>query len=303
MTRETTAKGWNHTVDQEQRWWNKTQIWFHDHRANTHTQNLPPVYMNNSRAYSWLMNGYGWYDHSGDYFLYQMGLDVQINDAYCAVATAASVLNSFRPLLIDDLPQDPLYDGYPYATQASLLQNGCVNKTVIHHNETYDGLFHTPGGLTLKQVQRLLQCHIPSSWNVTLVHVEASAVGIHDTVRREFKRALTDPNSRVFINYDRQKLDQEGGGHFSPVGSYSEQEDSFLILDVAKYKYPAVWVRTPQLVSAMGSTDNCGIWDYPAAQDLLGPQKPTTAKKYEREMVKLGCEPAFRGYIVVTAGD
>ncbi|KAK1747530.1 hypothetical protein QTG54_001493 [Skeletonema marinoi] len=55
------------------------------------------------------------------------------------------------------------------------------------------------------------------------------------------------------INYHRQGLGQVGGGHFSPLGSYHPPTDSFLIMDVAKYKYPPVWVGAATLFSSLST--------------------------------------------------
>ncbi|MEY2680786.1 MAG: hypothetical protein RL661_1017, partial [Pseudomonadota bacterium] len=42
---------------------------------------------------------------------------------------------------------------------------------------------------------------------------------------------------------------------FSPVAAYDEARDRFLILDVARYKYPPVWVRSEELYAAMQTYD------------------------------------------------
>ena len=48
---------------------------------------------------------------------------------------------------------------------------------------------------------------------------------------------------------------QQIGGHISPLGAYDEKKDRFLILDVARYKYPPVWVKASDLFDAMNTTD------------------------------------------------
>ena len=47
-----------------------------------------------------------------------------------------------------------------------------------------------------------------------------------------------------------------GSGHISPIGSYYPPTDTFLIMDVSKYKYPP----------AMAKNDNSGKQDYSSAQ-------------------------------------
>ena len=67
--------------------------------------------------------------------------------------------------------------------------------------------------------------------------------------------------------------------------------DTLLVMDVAKYKYPPVWIPTPRLYDAMGTTDPCGIWDYPHAQTKLNHQQrlALTPQLYQQAMEKLNC--------------
>ena len=58
------------------------------------------------------------------------------------------------------------------------------------------------------------------------------------------------------MNFLRKALGEERGGYISPLGSYDEKADRFLILDVARYKYPPVWVKTSDLFDAMNTTDS-----------------------------------------------
>jgi hypothetical protein len=51
--------------------------------------------------------------------------------------------------------------------------------------------------------------------------------------------------------------DGEGGGHFSPLAAYHEESDSFLVMDVARYKYPPFWVHADLLCQAMATPDPC----------------------------------------------
>jgi hypothetical protein len=55
----------------------------------------------------------------------------------------------------------------------------------------------------------------------------------------------------VIVNYSRTALGQDGPGHISPLGAYDTDSDRFLILDVSRYKAPAVWVPAEQLFAAM----------------------------------------------------
>ena len=66
---------------------------------------------------------------------------------------------------------------------------------------------------------------------------------------------LSRENHFVIVNYHRKALGQEWGGHISPLAAYDEKADRFLILDVARYKYPPVWVTTSDLFDAMNTPD------------------------------------------------
>ena len=59
----------------------------------------------------------------------------------------------------------------------------------------------------------------------------------------------------VIINYLRMAIGQERGGHISPLAAYEAKTDRFLILDVARYKYPPVWVAASDLFDAMNTPD------------------------------------------------
>ena len=168
-----------------------------------------------------------------DYFLINSGgFDAQINQAYCAVATVATILNSLKyaKRFRDggdlsgwsfDLPIDPRYDPYPYATQQDILTGDCVWNTVIEHGDgsgsesgdvrsgNVDGIFKPPYGLSLEQAGKLLKCHTTAEWEVTVQQVDPSQITL-GKMRYDIKAALVDPDARVMINYDRKGLGQVG---------------------------------------------------------------------------------------------
>ena len=67
---------------------------------------------------------------------------------------------------------------------------------------------------------------------------------------------LGQPNHFVIVNYLRKAIGQEKGGHISPLAAYDGKADRFLILDVARYKYPPVWVKASELFDAMNTQDS-----------------------------------------------
>jgi hypothetical protein len=95
----------------------------------------------------------------------------------------------------------------------------------------------------------------------TLSHQGVKAISIagdtfsEEGLRTLLKKALGDDGQFVLANYFRANLGQVGGGHWSALAAYDAQSDSVLILDVAKYKYPPVWVTIGTLLQAIATID------------------------------------------------
>jgi hypothetical protein len=132
-------------------------------------------------------------------------------------------------------------------------------------------------GMTLDQLVDLLQCH----------PAKAHAVHAADTTLAEFRalaaRNLATPGDYVVVNYDRAGVGQEHMGHISPLGAYDGKADKFLLLDVARYKYPPVWVDAAALFGAMKTDDfvsgkTRGFVEVSAAPSPPGPKGARTAR-------------------------
>jgi len=279
------------------------------------------IYLNRADAYELLLETIPLgsstiSQYSNDFFLLLSGLDVQINAKYCGSATAVAILNSLRYLRSSgnhedgvDIPVDLAYAPYSYATQGDIFDE-CTKTTVISQTNGgvgVNGILTPPYGLNMGQVANLLRCHLNSTddsgggtWDIQSHFIDKTHMTVNK-VKYELRNALSDPNSRVLVNYERDAIGQEGGGHWSPVGSYSEKWDAFLILDVAKYKYPPVWIPAERLFAAMATVDHCGFWDYPNAQQNLNMEERNTPWKQlsASTLTKLGCEKKLRGYITV----
>jgi len=81
---------------------------------------------------------------------------------------------------------------------------------------------------------------------------DASETAFRDVVRRNG----STPGDYLVLNYHREALGQQGGGHFSPVGAYDAASDRLLILDVATFRYPPVWARVADVYAAMNTVDS-----------------------------------------------
>lgn len=266
------------------------------------------VYLNHSHAYQLLLSRdnkavegvASSFPFASHYFLLNQGMEAQINQAYCGVASSVALLNSLRGLV--ELPHNPIYHPYAYATQYDDAFNECTDAHVIHHNATFDGILNAPFGLNLQAAKAFLECHLnDKEWSVEAHHIDPTIMSL-DQMRDLLIRALHDPMaSRVMINYHRATVGQIGGGHFSPLGAYSSSQDAFLVLDVAKYKYPPAWISAAQLYRSMATVDVCGIWKGPAAQAQLPPEllHPNSIDDLAAALERLECQTTHRGFVVV----
>ena len=161
----------------------------------------------------------------------------QKNQAFCGVASLVMVLNSLA------LPAPTTADYAPYTifTQDNVF-NDKTDKIV-----TADTVAH--GGMTVDQLGGLV-----GSFGLSATVTHAS-----DSTEAQFRSAASDYLAQkghfVLVNYLRSTLGQQSGGHISPLAAYDAKTDRFLILDVARYKYPPVWVTTKDLFAAMNTVD------------------------------------------------
>lgn len=161
----------------------------------------------------------------------------QQDQAYCGVATLVMVLNALKV----QAPATPDIEPFRTFTQANVLSNETervLARAVLAEH-----------GMTLDQFGQLL-----TSYAVTAVVVHADQSSLN-RFRRLASRQLAGTDRFVVVNYLRKAIGQEGGGHISPLGAYDAVTDRFLVLDVSRYKYPPVWVRTRELFAAMNTID------------------------------------------------
>ncbi|WP_347238810.1 phytochelatin synthase family protein [Cyanobium sp. FACHB-13342] len=163
----------------------------------------------------------------------------QANLAYCGVASMVMVLNS----LAVPAPAAAGYGNYRFWTQQNVFESASTRAVLGPEVVARQGM-------TLDQLRALLASH----------GVQARAVHGDQLSQAQFRLLLrsnlSDPSDRLLVNYDRQALGQAGGGHISPVAAYHAATDRVLILDVARYRYPSVWVPLADLWRAIRTTDS-----------------------------------------------
>jgi hypothetical protein len=176
-----------------------------------------------------------------DFFPLTRTFVAQRSQTTCALASSAMVLNAL------DLPapEVPAWSPYRSFTEDNLFNDEARRLGVAR------------SGLTLDQLGVLLSTH-PTS--VRVVH--AGDVTL-DELRRTVAAAVADDEGFVIVNFLRSALGEEPNGsierslagHHSPVAAYHEGSDRFLLLDVARYKYPPAWVEAQALYAAMNTVD------------------------------------------------
>lgn len=163
-----------------------------------------------------------------DYEKLSRHFEPQARPAFCGVASAVVVLNALRS---------------PHArlTQSSFFTDAT--------DEVRSSLRVTIGGMTLEQLAGLLRAH---GAEATVFHAADADL---DTFRRVAQMNLHTAGDFLLANYQRASLGQGEMGHISPVAAYDAGTDRLLVLDVAAYKYPPVWVSTEALWKAMNTVD------------------------------------------------
>lgn len=162
----------------------------------------------------------------------------QMNQAYCGVASIVMVLNS----LGIPAPETPQYQPHRIFTQENVFHNEATQRVIRPEVVARQGL-------TLEQLGQLF-----ASYSLKVEVYRGSNITL-DEFRQLVAENLKQPNNFVVVNYLRREIGQERGGHISPIAAYNERSDRFLILDVARYKYPPVWVKAEELWKAMATVD------------------------------------------------
>ncbi len=172
-----------------------------------------------------------------DYWQLSPWFAEQINQTYCSVASAITVLNAM-PIR---KPVDPVYAPFGYFTQNNYFTPEVTKvisaQTVLSQGMTRDEMVST----------------------LILHGVKARSIAgdslDEKSLRALLQKALGDDGQFVLANYLRAAVGQVGGGHWSALAAYDAQTDRVLILDVAKYMYEPAWVEIGTLRKALATLD------------------------------------------------
>ncbi|CAK6690629.1 MULTISPECIES: phytochelatin synthase family protein [unclassified Synechococcus] len=162
----------------------------------------------------------------------------QANLAYCGVASMVMVLNS----LAVPAPSAAGYGSYRFWTQENVFE-AAATRAVLSPEVV------ARQGMTLQELGDLLASH---GLQARAIHGDRLSLA---QFRLLVRSNLAQSSDRLLVNYDRKALGQAGGGHISPLAAYNAATDRVLILDVARYRYPSVWVPLTDLWQAIRTTD------------------------------------------------
>ncbi|MGH8173920.1 MAG: phytochelatin synthase family protein [Rhodanobacteraceae bacterium] len=168
-------------------------------------------------------------EFTADYDPLRRNFESQTRPAYCGVASSVVVLNALQS------PE-------PRITQSTFFTEAASN--------VQSALETTFGGMTLAQLGDLLRAH-----DVEVTTYYAADTGV-DSFRTIAEQNLKSAGDFLLVNYQRGVLGQKATGHISPIAAYNAATDRMLILDVAAYRYPPVWVSTAALWDAMNTKDD-----------------------------------------------
>lgn len=175
---------------------------------------------------------------SQSYWPLSQYFETQRNEAYCSVASSVMALNA----LGIRRPESSLYPDFPFFSQEDFFHG--IDPQVANAAQV------SREGMTLDQLSAAL-----STFPVEVRKYHAADLSLEQF--RDLVRTTTRHNDRfVLLNFRRVEIGETGGGHWSPLAAYDAASDSALLLDVARYKYPAVWVPVTQLYAAALAVDS-----------------------------------------------
>ncbi|MBM93903.1 MAG: hypothetical protein CMF51_04050 [Legionellales bacterium] len=174
-----------------------------------------------------------------DYFQLSQYFNTQATKTLCSIASANMLLNRFNHIGDDSIQPSKAH----FITQIELMNTSM--KPSLKRKILKQGLYLHELADVLKLNQVKVSAHYLNHKRI-------------ESFRKDLIQALNQENTHLIINYDRTALGQSGQGHFSPIGAYHPTSDRFLVMDVANYRYPMVWVKTEDLFHAMQQPYNKG---------------------------------------------
>jgi hypothetical protein len=173
-----------------------------------------------------------------DYWLLTAHPETQVNNAFCGIASSCMVLNSLN-LAAPLSPTHPPFHAFEQDNVFTPETEKVLPKELVMHR-----------GATLDQLGGFLSAE---GTTVSVHHAGDSSVA---EFRALASKAVGSGTSFAVVNFRREPLGQQSGGHFSPLAAYNQKADRFLVMDVARFHYPPWWIPTADLFKAMDTVDS-----------------------------------------------
>ena len=208
--------------------------------------------------------------YNNDFFQLAHHYQPQANPLYCGIASSVIVLNSIRSTS-GKIPVQPQFsvkkpevlggDVVPYNlyNQSNLLNKSTdkvkprdiIQLKNISTNGADTAKQFDPG-LKLAELKGVLESY---QLAVEKYPADADVKEGAQKFRGKIKETLNEKKQFMLINYKSDLVGQLGGGHISPIGAYDERSDSVLVLDVAGYQNPWIWIPVKDLYASMHTKD------------------------------------------------
>jgi hypothetical protein len=190
--------------------------------------------------------------------------EAQYNGAFCGPTSAAIVLNTVKSRSADltrdhtrlrkedvqfmPAGADPIV---PRFTQDSVIDRGPKTRAQVLGEPIIIGSKQVRDfGYQLRQFDAMLRAN---GLVTTVVVVDDARSEL--AIRADLQGNLARGGDYVIVNYRREAVGQQGGGHISPLGAYDAASDSFLVLDVNPAAAGWVWMPAATLVGGMRTFD------------------------------------------------
>jgi hypothetical protein len=185
----------------------------------------------------------------GSFVPLSMYFTTQDNPTYCGPASCSMVLNATH--IARERWDGDKNDRFRLFTQKNLFTSAVrsVITEAMVQGEVAGPNGQSEPGMTLEILGKVLAT-FPLSVRLQYASERSLEHFIEDAVR-----VLKTHDTFLVVNYNRKLVGQDGGGHISPVAAYHEPTRRFLVLDVARYRYPPCWIEAERLFAAMRNED------------------------------------------------
>ncbi|KAI0226272.1 hypothetical protein L0F63_003686, partial [Massospora cicadina] len=135
-------------------------------------------------------------------------------------------------------------------------------------------------GITLAEFSCLARCN---GLDVKTFRADATPI---EQFEADLEATCSSQDQVMVVSYSRKALNQTGGGHFSPIGAYYAANKMALVMDVARFKYPAYWVPLDMLYKALHPCDP--VTRQPRGYTLLRKKAKSTSSLTQLTVTKSG---------------